>query len=81
MTIHDFHCNHCDTTIEEYISTHDEQVLCPTCGDTMYKLHFCIDRTGVVSPKYVEMHRKYELIRKRMSGELPWRKYSESQSD
>ena len=86
MPIYDYQCtdpncpNH-SMPFEEFAHTSNEDILCPICNADATKVAFSIAMVMPMSPKYVDMHRKAELIRKRMSGELPWRKHSESQSD
>ena len=85
MPLYDYFCS-CEsysetTPYEEFVSSPDEVVLCPICGKAMERNPFSIAQTGDHSPKYRDMHRKSVMMRKRMTGQIPWRKHSESQTD
>jgi hypothetical protein len=75
-------CKHHAEPFEEFVNHLDEEVYCPLCKFSLAeRIAFSIELTAPMSPKYVDMHRKFELIRKKMNGQIPWRKCSESQSD
>jgi len=81
MALKDFYCPTCDHMFEELIWSYESTVPCEKCQAPLEPENFCIEYTGKRSPKYFEMHRKAVLMRKRITGQLPWRKNSESQTD
>jgi putative FmdB family regulatory protein len=79
--LYDFYCVKCDHTFEDLQNHDDPLPNCPQCQNPAERVLFCNSPTAPASPKYIEIHRKAVLMKKRMTGQLPWRKHSESQTD
>lgn len=79
MICFDFECTSCQHRFEELLSKDEAYPKCPQCQGETQK---CMGNTPFFhSPKYWEIQRKANLIKKKMTGQIPWRKNSESQSD
>ena len=81
MPLKDFQCKNCNAEFEELINLSEASIPCPQCKTETIPNNFCIQQTGEHSPHYRDMHQKAVNMKKKMTGQQNWRKYSESQSD
>ena len=79
MILFQFYCKQCDEEFEDLVYLDDPDPPCPTCLLRSEKI-FCYNPSANHSPKYAEIHMKWQNIKNKREGKVPWRKSSESQS-
>lgn len=83
--LYDFHCHQCftvgdESTFEDLVKPGDPAPLCPKCGAQSEKQAFCNAPTVQHSPFWSEVFGKTQAMRNKLTGKVPWRKSSESQT-
>lgn len=77
----DFKCSDCEHVFEDLVDSHDEDAKspCSVCGAFAGKIAGLPTRTH--NPKQAEMQHKAANMYNKVTGKVPWRKNSESQTD
>jgi len=53
-SMHDYHCNYCNNTFEDYVEWDQYKVVCPTCGETAVRVYVNFKGIKNTSPTWMK---------------------------